>query len=70
MSTPAPTELEAPAEAISDDELFVRQTAQEEPEPTPIPHEPISHPSAPDETPSRVREDPEEIPNIVQKCLR
>ncbi|KAJ5616731.1 hypothetical protein N7537_001845 [Penicillium hordei] len=69
MSTPAPTELEAPAEAISDDELFVRQTAQEEPEPTPIPHEPISHPSAPDETPSRVREDPEEIPNIVQNAF-
>ncbi|OQD71678.1 hypothetical protein PENPOL_c001G02187 [Penicillium polonicum] len=69
MSTPAPTELETPAEAISDDELFVRQTPQEEPEPTPISHEPSSHPSAPDETPSRVRGDPEEIPNIVQNAF-
>ncbi|KUM58176.1 hypothetical protein ACN42_g8974 [Penicillium freii] len=69
MSTPAPTELETPAEAISEDELFVRQTAQEEPEPTPISHEPSSHPSAPDETPSRVRGDPEEIPNVVQNAF-
>ncbi|KAF7526286.1 hypothetical protein PCG10_004228 [Penicillium crustosum] len=69
MSTPAPTELETPAEEISDDELFVRQTAQEESEPTPISHEPSSHPSAPDETPSRVRGDLEEIPNIVQNAF-
>ncbi|KAJ9490054.1 hypothetical protein VN97_g3204 [Penicillium thymicola] len=69
MSTPAPIELETPAEAISDDELFVRQTAQEEPEPTSISHEPSSHPSAPDETPSRVRGDLEEIPNIVQNAF-
>ncbi|OQE03984.1 hypothetical protein PENSOL_c001G06024 [Penicillium solitum] len=69
MSTPAPTDLETPAEAISDDELFVRQASQEEPEPTPVSHEPSSHPSAPDETPSRVRGDLEEVPNIVQNAF-
>ncbi|KOS39603.1 hypothetical protein ACN38_g9551 [Penicillium nordicum] len=69
MSTPAPTAVETPAEAISDDELFVRQTSQEGPESTSISHEPSSHPSAPDETPSRVRGDLEEIPNIVQNAF-
>ncbi|KGO74651.1 DNA mismatch repair protein, C-terminal [Penicillium italicum] len=69
MSTPAPSELETPAAAISDDELFVREATQEEPEPTPIFQEPSSQPSAPDETPSRARGDPVEIPNIVQNAF-
>ncbi|KAJ5383973.1 Ribosomal protein S5 domain 2-type fold subgroup [Penicillium concentricum] len=69
MSTPAPGELETPAAEISDDELFVQQAAQEEAEPTPIPHEPSSQPSAPDETPSRTHGDPEESPNIVQNAF-
>ncbi|KAJ5499224.1 DNA mismatch repair protein C-terminal [Penicillium expansum] len=69
MSTPAPSELETPAAAISDDELFVREATQEEPDPTPISQEPSSQPSAPDETPSRARGDPAEIPNIVQNAF-
>ncbi|OQE01726.1 hypothetical protein PENVUL_c041G00140 [Penicillium vulpinum] len=69
MSTPAPSELETPAAAMSDDELFVREAAQGEPEPTPVPDEPSSQPSGPDETPSRARGDPEEIPNIVQNAF-
>ncbi|KXG48358.1 Ribosomal protein S5 domain 2-type fold, subgroup [Penicillium griseofulvum] len=69
MSTPAPSELEASVAGISDDELFVQTAAQEEPEPTHILREPSSQPSPPDETPSRARGDPEEIPNIVQNAF-
>ncbi|CAI7657014.1 unnamed protein product [Penicillium glandicola] len=68
MSTTAPSELETPAAALSDDELFV-QASQEEPEPTPVSDEPSSQPSAPDETPSRTRGDHKEIPNIVQNAF-
>jgi DNA mismatch repair protein PMS2 len=69
ISTPAPSELEASAAGISDDELFVQTAAQEEPEPTPILRESSSQPSPPDETPSRARGDPEEFPNIVQNAF-
>ncbi|KAG0161045.1 hypothetical protein PDIDSM_8578 [Penicillium digitatum] len=69
MSMPAPSELETPAAAISDDELFVREAAQEELEPTLISQEPSSQPSAPDETPSHARGDPAETPNIVQNAF-
>ena len=69
MSTPAPSELETSTAAISDDELFVQEGAQEEPEPTALSDEPSSQPPVPDETPSRTRGDPEEIPNIVQNAF-
>ncbi|KAJ5835525.1 Ribosomal protein S5 domain 2-type fold subgroup [Penicillium robsamsonii] len=69
MSTSMPSELETPAAELSDDELFVQEAAQKEPEPTPISRELSSQPSAPDETPSRARGDPEESPNIVQNAF-
>lgn len=69
MSTPAPSELETSTAAISDDELFVQEGAQEEPEPTTVSDETSSQPPVPDETPSRTRGDPEEIPNIVQNAF-
>ncbi|KAJ5513591.1 Ribosomal protein S5 domain 2-type fold subgroup [Penicillium fimorum] len=69
MSTLAPSELETPAAEISDDELFVQETAQKELEPTPISHALSPQPSAPDETPSCARGDPEESPNIVQNAF-
>ncbi|KAJ5189183.1 Ribosomal protein S5 domain 2-type fold subgroup [Penicillium cf. griseofulvum] len=69
MSTPAPSELEASAADISDDELFVQTAAQGEPKSTPISREPSSQPSLPDETPSHARGDPKEIPNMVQNAF-
>ncbi|KAJ6188274.1 DNA mismatch repair protein C-terminal [Penicillium mononematosum] len=69
MSTPAPSELETPTAAISDDELFVQGGTQEEPEPTVVSDEPSSQPPVPDETPSRTRGDPEETPNVVQNAF-
>lgn len=68
-STPTANEQETPSAEIPDDEIIAQDSTQEDPKPTPTPHEPSSQPSALGETPSRIRQSSEETPNVVQNAF-